>query len=288
MGRPERRQHEAAAAPGASVRIAKALARAGLCSRREAERWIAQGRVSVNGEVLTSPARDVSARDRILVDGRELPAPEPPRLWRYHKPKGLVTTHADPQGRKTVFETLPAHLPRVVSVGRLDVNTEGLLLLTNDGALARHLELPSTGWLRRYRVRAHGSVTQEALDRLKDGVTVGDVRYGPIEATLDKVQGSNVWLTIGLREGKNREVRTILDHLGLTVNRLIRISFGPFQLRDLEPGGVEPVKRRVLVDQLGQRVAAELGLIEENDARGAGGRGRGAKPAGKAGGESHG
>jgi 23S rRNA pseudouridine2605 synthase len=247
------------------MRIAKAMARAGLCSRREAERWIAEGRVSVNGEVLTSPARDVTARDRILVDGNELPAAEPPRLWRYHKRKGLVTTHADPQGRKTVFETLPEHLPRVVSVGRLDVNTEGLLLLTNDGALARHLELPATGWLRRYRVRAHGAITQGALDRLKDGVEVGGVRYGPVEATLDKVQGSNVWLTIGLREGKHREVRTILDHLGLTVNRLIRISFGPFQLRELEPGEVEPVKRRVLVDQLGQRMAADLGLVEEKD-----------------------
>jgi 23S rRNA pseudouridine2605 synthase len=248
------------------MRIARALARAGLCSRREAERWIAEGRVSVNGEVLASPARDVGPRDRILVDGKELPAPEPPRLWRYHKPKGLVTTHADPQGRPTVFDKLPEHLPRVVSVGRLDVNTEGLLLLTNDGALARHLELPATGWLRRYRVRAHGTIAQEALDRLKAGVEIGGVRYGPIEATLDKVQGSNVWLSIGLREGKNREVRTILDHLGLTVNRLIRVSFGPFQLRDLEPGDTEPVKRRVLIDQLGQRVAEQLGLVEEDAA----------------------
>ncbi|MBO0765115.1 MAG: rRNA pseudouridine synthase [Hyphomicrobiaceae bacterium] len=252
-----------AAAGGAGVRIAKVVARAGLCSRREAERWITQGRVSVNGEVLASPARDVVAGDRILVDGKELPAPEPPRLWRYHKPRGLVTTHADPQGRPTVFDALPEHLPRVVSVGRLDVNTEGLLLLTNDGALARHLELPATGWLRRYRVRAHGTVTQEALDPLKEGVEIGGVRYGPVEATLDKVQGSNVWLTVALREGKNREVRTILDHLGLKVTRLIRVSFGPFQLRDLEPRGVEPVKRRVLVDQLGARVAAELGLAHE-------------------------
>jgi 23S rRNA pseudouridine2605 synthase len=250
------------------MRIAKALARAGLCSRREAERWIAEGRVAVNGEVLASPARDVGPRDQILVDGNELPVTEPPRLWRYHKPRGLVTTHRDPQGRKTVFSTLPEHLPRVVSVGRLDVNTEGLLLLTNDGGLARHLELPATGWLRRYRVRAHGAVTQEALDKLKAGVQVGGVRYGPVEATLDKVQGSNVWLSIGLREGKNREVRTILDHLGLTVNRLIRISFGPFQLRELEPGGVEAVKRRVLIEQLGQRVAAELGLVEEKEEKG--------------------
>jgi 23S rRNA pseudouridine2605 synthase len=251
------------------MRIAKALARAGLCSRREAERWIAEGRVRVNGEVLTSPARDVSPRDRIEVDGEALPAAEPPRLWRYHKPKGLVTTHRDPQGRPTVFDKLPAHLPRVISVGRLDVNTEGLLLLTNDGALARHLELPSTGWMRRYRVRAHGTVTQADLDRFKDGVEIAGVRYGPIEATLDKPQesrpqGSNVWLRIGLREGKNREVRTILEHLGLTVNRLIRVSFGPFQLLDLEPGGVEAVKRRVLIEQLGARTAAALGLTDED------------------------
>jgi 23S rRNA pseudouridine2605 synthase len=260
MSKPQRKQHRRA------MPAPKALARAGLCSRREAERWIAQGRVSVNGEVLTSPARDVSARDRILVDGNELPASEPPRLWRYHKPKGLVTTHKDPEGRKTVFEALPEHLPRVVSVGRLDVNTEGLLLLTNDGALARHLELPATGWLRRYRVRAHGTVAQEALDWLKHGTEVNGVRYGPIEATLDKPQGSNVWLTIGLREGKNREVRTILEHLGLTVNRLIRISFGPFQLLDLEPGAVEAVRRRVLIDQLGRQTSGMLGLIDDDQA----------------------
>ena len=248
------------------MRIAKALARAGLCSRREAERWIEGGRVSVNGEMLKSPARDVNPSDRILVDGNPLPAPEPPRLWRYHKPKGLVTTHADPQGRPTVFDALPPHMPRVISVGRLDFNTEGLLLLTNDGALARHLELPATGWLRRYRVRAHGTVAQEALDKLKDGIEIAGTRYGPIEATLDKVQPSNVWLTIGLREGKNREVRTVLESLGLGVNRLIRVSFGPFQLLELEPGAVEPVKRRVLMEQMGPRVAAELGLTDEEDA----------------------
>jgi 23S rRNA pseudouridine2605 synthase len=258
-------QRRRAAPPAQSsepVRIAKALARAGLCSRREAERWIGEGRVSVNGEVLSSPARDVSPSDRILVDGNPLPTPEPPRLWRYYKPKGLVTTHADPQGRPTVFAGLPEHLPRVISIGRLDFNTEGLLLLTNDGALARHLELPSTGWMRRYRVRAHGAITQAALDKLKDGIAIEGIRYGPIEATLDKPQGSNVWLTLGLREGKNREVRKILDTLALTVNRLIRVSFGPFQLLDLQPGEVEPVKRRVLIEQLGPGAAGELGIAE--------------------------
>lgn len=245
------------------MRIAKAMARSGLCSRREAERWIEEGRVSVNGEVLTSPARDVSARDRILIDGEPLPSPEPPRLWRYHKPKGLVTTHRDPEGRPTVFDALPKHMPRVISIGRLDVNTEGLLLLTNDGELARYLELPATGWLRRYRVRAHGVITQAALDGLKQGVEVGGVRYGPIEASLDTTQGSNVWLTVGLREGKHREVRTVLDSLGLVVNRLIRVSFGPFQLLELGQGEVENVPRRVLIDQLGPVTAKELGLDAE-------------------------
>jgi len=247
------------------LRIAKALARAGLCSRREAERWIAEGRVSVNGRVIASPALDVGARDAILVDGKPLPIPEPPKLWRYHKPRGLVTTHKDPQGRPTVFQSLPAELGRVISIGRLDFNSEGLLLLTNDGALARHLELPGTGWLRRYRVRAFGRITQADLDKLKNGIEIEGVRYGPIEATLDKEQRSNVWLTVGLREGKNREVRKVLAHLGLDVNRLIRISFGPFQLMDLEPGQVERVKRRVLIDQLGPRLAAELGLDAETD-----------------------
>ena len=250
------------------MRVAKALARAGLCSRREAERWVGEGRVSVNGEVLKTPARDVKQSDRVLVDGKPLPAVEPPRLWRYHKPKGKVTTHRDPQGRPTVFDALPEHLPRVISVGRLDFNTEGLLLLTNNGDLARHLELPATGWLRRYRVRAHGTVMQEALDKLKGGIEIAGVRYGPIEATLDKTQGANVWLTIGLREGKNREVRTVLESLGLGVNRLIRISFGPFQLLELEPGVVEPVKRRVLMEQLGARVSQALRLVnDERDER---------------------
>jgi 23S rRNA pseudouridine2605 synthase len=245
------------------MRIARALARAGLCSRREAERWIAEGRVKVDGRLVTSPALDVGPANRIEIDGAPLPDAPPPRLWRYHKPKGLVTTHSDPEGRQTVFDVLPKEIGRVVSVGRLDFNTEGLLLLTNDGALARHMELPATGWLRRYRVRAHGRVTAADLDRLKEGVEIEGVRYGPVEARLDQEQGANVWLTIGLREGKNREVRKILSTLGLEVNRLIRVSFGPFQLLDLPPGQVEPIKRRVLADQLGPKLAGELGLLSE-------------------------
>ncbi len=254
-----------ASGPAETMRIAKAMARAGLCSRRDAERWIAEGRVRVNGELLTSPARDVGPRDRIVVDGRPLPTAEPVRLWRYYKPRGLVTTHRDPEGRPTVFDNLPPHLPRVVSIGRLDFNTEGLLLLTTDGDLARHLELPQTGWLRRYRVRAHGVVTQAHLDALKEGVEIEGMRYGPIEAFLDRTQGANVWLTIGLREGKNREVRRILALLGLEVNRLIRISFGPFQLAELRPGETEIVRRRVLADQLGPRLAADFGLDGPDD-----------------------
>jgi 23S rRNA pseudouridine2605 synthase len=256
----------AAGAPTETMRIAKAMARAGLCSRRDAERWIEAGRVTVNGELLKSPARDVGPSDTVLVDGKPLPAADPVRLWRYHKTRGAVTTHRDPEGRPTVFEKLPPEMPRVMSVGRLDLNTEGLLLLTNDGALARHLELPSTGWLRRYRVRAHGRVTQDALDKLKDGIEVDGVRYGPIEAKLDSVQGANVWMTLSLREGKNREVRNVLSTFSLDVNRLIRLSFGPFQLLDLAPGAVEVVHRRILADQLGQKLARELGLRDDADA----------------------
>lgn len=260
---PFHRARPTGGAPESEMRIAKALARAGLCSRREAERWIVEGRVSVNGKTIDSPALDVGPKDRISVDGNPLPVAEPTRLWRYHKPKGLVTTHRDPQGRPTVFDALPNSLPRVISVGRLDFNSEGLLLLTNDGALARHLELPATGWLRRYRVRAYGHVTQADLDRLKDGIEVEGVKYGPIEAALDTEKGDNAWITIALREGKNREVRNILSALGLTVNRLIRVSFGPFQLLELKPGDVENVRRRVIIDQLGPRIAEELGLVDD-------------------------
>ncbi len=244
-----------------SMRIAKAIAHAGLCSRRDAEAWIAAGRVAVNGKVLATPAYVVAPSDRITVDGAPLPEAQDTRLWRYHKPRGLVTSHKDPQGRKTVFEALPAALPRVVSVGRLDINTEGLLLLTTNGALARHLELPSTGWLRRYRVRAHGRVTQEALDGLRRGLTIDGVHYGPVEARIDREQGANLWLTLSLREGKNREVKRLAEYLGLTVNRLIRVSFGPFALGDLAEGAVEEVKRRVLADQLGPKLTTEFGLV---------------------------
>ena len=246
--------------PGAPLRIAKAMARAGLCSRREAERWIGESRVSVNGKLLHTPAFEVTPADKVLVDGKPLPLREPAGLWRYYKRRGLVTTHKDPQGRPTVFDALPPELPRVVSVGRLDFNSEGLLLLTNDGVLARHLELPTTGWLRRYRVRAHGRVSPAQLEALKGGVEIDGVRYGPIEATVDSTQGANMWLTLGLREGKNREVRRVLAHFGLDVNRLIRTSYGPFQLLELKPGAVEAVKRRVLADQLGAELSAELGL----------------------------
>jgi 23S rRNA pseudouridine2605 synthase len=235
-------------------RIAKVIARAGLGSRREAEAWIAAGRVAVNGSTIASPALDVTDFDRITVDGEPLPTRERTRLFLYHKPRGLMTTHADPQGRPTIFQKLPRDLPRLISVGRLDFNTEGLLLLTNDGALARVLELPATGWLRRYRVRAHGAISQDQLDGLRRGVTIDGIHYGPIEAALDRVQGSNAWLTLGIREGKNREVRNVLGHLGLSVTRLIRVSFGPFQLGELGEGEVEEVRTRVLREQLGDKL----------------------------------
>jgi len=256
----------------AGERIAKVLARAGLASRRDAEEMVTQGRVSVNGRVINSPALDVTANDVIAVDGTPLPPRERTRLFLYHKPKGLMTTHADPEGRPTVFDNLPEGLPRLISIGRLDFNTEGLLLLTNDGGLARVLELPDTGWLRRYRVRAHGEITQAQLDELKSGIEVDGVKYGPIDATLERDQGANVWLVFAIREGKNREVRNVMAHLGLEVNRLIRISYGPFQLGEIEEGKVEEVKTRVLRDQLGDKViaqaACEFELPEQRSERG--------------------
>jgi 23S rRNA pseudouridine2605 synthase len=232
-------------------RIAKVIARAGLCSRRDAERWIAEGRVAVNGTVLTSAALSVSANSDIRVDGKPLPEPERARLWRYHKPKGLVTTHRDERGRPTVFAALPSGLPRLVSVGRLDLNSEGLLLLTNDGALARRLELPATGWIRRYRVRVHGDIDPARLATLARGLTIDGIAYGPIRASLDRQQGANAWLTLSLREGKNREVRRVLDHLGYPVTRLIRVAYGPFQLGHLARGEIEEVPQKVLREQLG-------------------------------------
>jgi len=232
-------------------RIAKLLARAGVCSRRDAERWIGEGRVSVDGHVLTTPAVTVTATNDVRVDGKPLPAPERPRLWRYHKPAGLVTTHRDEKGRPTVFDALPKELPRLISIGRLDLNSEGLLLLTNDGALSRRLELPSTGWLRRYKVRVHGEVEPERLAALEKGVTIDSVSYGPIRASLERRQGSNAWIAMALREGKNREVRRVLEHLGFQVTRLIRLAYGPFQLGNLARGAVAEVAKKVLVEQLG-------------------------------------
>ena len=239
------------AAPKDGNRIAKVLARAGVASRRDAERIIAEGRVAVNGKVIDSPALDVGPKDRITLDGKPLPAAEPPRVWLYHKPEGLVTTTRDEQGRDTIFDHLPEDLPRVMTIGRLDLNSEGLLLLTNDGELKRRLELPSTGWLRRYRVRVNGRPEDAEFDPLRKGITIEAESFQPMTVTLDRQQGANAWLTVGLREGKNREVRRAMEAVGYTVNRLIRISYGPFQLGDLKPGEVSEVRPRMLKDQLG-------------------------------------
>jgi 23S rRNA pseudouridine2605 synthase len=257
------------AAPSKGERIAKVLARAGLCSRREAERWIEQGRVAIDGRVLKTPAVVVGAGARVTVDGKPIPAKVPTRLWRYHKPRGLLTTARDPQGRPTVFDSLPAGLPRVVTIGRLDINSEGLLLLTNDGELKRRLELPATGWTRRYRVRVHGEVDGARLSALAKGITIDGVAYGPVRAALDRQKGENAWLTMGLAEGKNREVRRICEHLGWPVSRLIRIAYGPFQLGQLEAGAVDEVPGKVLREQLG------LGGREAAEKRGAKPRPRG-------------
>ncbi|QPF90969.1 pseudouridine synthase [Bradyrhizobium commune] len=256
-GRP--RREDAPKPKKAGERIAKALARAGLASRRDAEEMVTQGRVTVNGRVINSPALDITKNDVVLVDGKPLPERERTRLFLYHKPRGLMTTHDDPERRPTVFDNLPEGLPRLISIGRLDFNTEGLLLLTNDGGLARTLELPDTGWLRRYRVRAHGDVTQAQLDQLKEGIEVEGVKYGPIEATLERDQGANVWLVFAIREGKNREVRNVCAHLGLEVNRLIRVSYGPFQLGEVPEGQVEEIRSRVLREQLGDKVIEKSG-----------------------------
>ena len=263
VGHPKHRSPRTPPGQGAAEatgeRIAKVLARAGVASRREVERLIEAGKVALNGQILTSPALKVGPADIVTVDGVVIDAAEPTRLFRYHKPAGLVTTHKDPKGRATVFEALPPGLPRLISVGRLDLSSEGLLLLTNDGGLARALELPSSGWVRRYRARARGRIDQARLDKLKDGITVEGVHYGAIEASLDKAKdgpaGANLWITLTLAEGKNREVRRVLEALGLTVNRLIRVAYGPFALAALEPGAVEEVGPRVIREQLATVIA---------------------------------
>ncbi len=232
-------------------RIAKVLSRAGIASRREAERLIELGEVAVNGKIITSPALNVTAADKITVRGEPVGAPDVPRLWLYYKPEGLVTSASDEKGRDTVFDNLPEDMPRVMSIGRLDLNSEGLLLLTNDGALKRRLELPSTGWLRKYRVRVKGNPTDPDLEPLRKGITVDGERFQPMEVRLDRHQGANAWLTIGIREGRNREIRRAMDHIGVTVNRLIRVSYGPFRLNEMKPGEVEEIRGKVLRDQLG-------------------------------------
>ena len=232
-------------------RIAKKLSRAGVCSRREAERWIAEGRIKVNNVILSTPATNVSEKDKILVDNIPLPKPSLTKIWRFHKPKGCLVTENDPKGRKTIFQILPKSLPRVISVGRLDYDSEGLLLLTNDGAISRKLELPSTGWLRKYKVRVHGIVNKSALLNIKDGIKLDNFKTGPIEAILEIQKGTNAWILIGIREGKNREIRRIMDHLGYPVNRLIRLSYGPFQLGNLKSGEVSEINKNVIKNQLG-------------------------------------
>jgi 23S rRNA pseudouridine2605 synthase len=246
---------EGSGAAGTPERIAKRIARSGLCSRRDAERLIAERRVAVDGEVLSSPAVTVTSANLVTVDGEPLAAPEAPRLLRYHKPPGVMTAARDPEGRPTLYDRLPEDLPRLMPIGRLDFSSEGLLLLTNDGGLKRRLELPATGWLRRYRVRVHGRVDEAALASLASGITVDGFRYGPIEARLERIQGSNAWLTVALREGKNREIRRIVEQLGWRVTRLIRVSFGPFQLGRLPPGALDEVSGKVLREQLGALLA---------------------------------
>ena len=227
-------------------RLAKRIARAGLCSRREAERWIEEGRVKVGGKTVKSAALNVQDTDSVTVDGKLLQEKDPVRMWLYHKPAGLMTTHNDPEGRPTVFDKLPKNLPRVISVGRLDLNSEGLLLLTNDGTLARKLELPSNGWIRRYRVRAYGGVPESMIKAMKEGVTIDGIQYGSVEAALDSQKGNNSWFTVSLTEGKNREIRRIFEHFGCKVSRLMRLSYGPFQLGSLTKGEIKEVQGRVI------------------------------------------
>lgn len=257
----------ASVAPPKGDRIAKIIARAGLCSRRDAETWIMEGRVKLNGKKLTTPAVTVTQTDRIEVDGEPLPERERTRLWMYHKDRGVITAARDPEGRKVLREELPRELKNVHPVGRLDYNTEGLLLLTNDGALKRLLELPSTGWLRRYRVRAFGEAQEHVLAKARKGMNIEGVQYGPMDITVERQQGDNQWLSVGLREGKNREVKVVLGALGLQVNRLIRVSYGPFQLGELEAGAVQEIRSRVLRDQLTGKVFDNAGLDFEGPMR---------------------
>lgn len=264
-------------------RIAKYLSRAGVCSRRDAEKLIEDGRVTVDHRVLTTPAFKVTGREEIVVDGKVIPPHEPTRLWRLHKPRGCVTTNKDPEGRVTVFDRLPESMPRVISIGRLDYNTEGLLLFTNDGELARTLELPQTGWTRRYRIRAYGRVTQNDLDALQDGIEVDGIQYASIDATLDRQQGDNVWLTMNLTEGKNREIKRVLGALGLEVNRLIRLSYGPFQLGDIPEGTTLEIPHKTLVEHVGH-IHTIHAKEDDNKKKFAGSKGR--SKSGKKGGSS--
>lgn len=270
----------AAPATAEGDRIAKVLSRSGVASRREAERMIQLGQVAVNGKIIDSPALNVTSRDRITVDGVPLAPPEPARLWLYYKPEGLVTSASDEKGRDTVFDHLPEDMPRVMSVGRLDLNSEGLLLLTNDGELKRRLELPSTGWLRKYRVRVNGNPTDPDLEPLRRGIVVEGERFQPMEVKLDRIQGANAWLTVGLREGRNREIRRAMSAIGLYVNRLIRVSYGPFRLNEMQPGEVSEVRAKVMRDQLGGVLAPDEGDAPQGPRNAA----RGGKTPGRSGG----
>lgn len=271
-------------------RIAKFLSRAGIASRREAERMIEAGRVTVNDKLIDSPALNVTERDKITVDDTPVGAPEPARLWLYHKPTGLVTTARDEKGRDTVFDNLPEGMPRVMSVGRLDLNSEGLLLLTNDGGVKRKLELPSTGWVRKYRVRVKGNPSEDDLTPLRKGIEIEGERFQPMSVSLDRHQGANAWLTVGLREGKNREIRRAMEAIGLSVNRLLRVSYGPFKLGDLKPGEVEEIRPRVLRDQLGMSEESGEAPTPKKPVRNRkpGGKPGGGRPSSKPGGNSSG